>query len=144
MRLLLRQLVLSAPIAGEAAKVADRILVPNLDAARVVNAFAVIAHTRLLTTDSTHKRILPLEKELGRAVGMAVFILKPIDNRWPMACNRGIGVLVECPVSSLHLFWRLVIQLQRNFRPLDGPFAPEGKMRWSVISGTPHLEELDD
>lgn len=52
-RLLLRQLALSAPAAGEDAKVADRILVPKLEAERVVNAYAVIAHTRLLTTDST-------------------------------------------------------------------------------------------
>ncbi|MGB2679019.1 MAG: hypothetical protein WAN12_18200 [Candidatus Acidiferrum sp.] len=104
MRLLLRQLVLSAPAAGEVAKVADRILVPKLEAARVVNAFAVIAHTRLLTTDSTHKRILPLEKEPGLAVGMDVFILKRIDNWWPMACNRGFGVLGGTwTVGRLHI-----------------------------------------
>jgi hypothetical protein len=46
-----------------------------------VNAFTVTAHTRQLPMDSTHERILPREKEPGRAVGRAAFILEQIDKQ---------------------------------------------------------------
>ena len=58
-RLPLRQLVVSALAAGEVAGTAERILVPDLDAASAVDALSVSALAWLLPVDSRHERILP-------------------------------------------------------------------------------------
>lgn len=58
MRLLLRQLVIAAATAGEVASTPDRILMIDLDAAGVVDAFTVTASARLFSSSSGHTRML--------------------------------------------------------------------------------------
>jgi hypothetical protein len=62
--------------------------------------------------------------------------------QWTQCPNNAVTAEVGTSVLSRKFLTiplgGLVLQLQRNFRPLNGSLAPEGKMRWSVISGTSH------
>jgi hypothetical protein len=58
MRLLLRQLVVSAVTAGEVAGTAERIFILDFDAASAVNALPVAASARLFSRSSGHARML--------------------------------------------------------------------------------------
>ena len=81
--LLLRLLVVSAATVGEVAGTPQRIPIIDLNAAGVVDRFAVSAHARQLPVDSWHERILPREEGQDRPIQEAEFVMESIDKKWP-------------------------------------------------------------